>query len=114
MIYTRWLYELDYRATRRLVAWGVLCVALLTYLLTLEPTASFWDCPEYVAVATGLQVGHPPGNPIFMLAARFFVVDACGAFLRQLRAGTGVPGLGGECYECRVRRPDSDAALPDD
>ena len=84
MIYTRWLYELDYRATRRLVAWGVLCVALLTYLLTLEPTASFWDCPEYVAVATGLQVGHPPGNPLWMLVARFFVNFAPGPEYRAL------------------------------
>lgn len=62
-----------YTSARRLCAWGVLCVALLTYLLTLEPTASYWDCPEYISVATGLQPGHPPGNPLWMLAARFFV-----------------------------------------
>jgi len=54
----------------------VLCTALLTYLLTVEPTASFWDCPEYIAVAVGLQNGHPPGNPLWMLLARFFVTFA--------------------------------------
>ena len=48
-------------------------VAAVTYLLTLEPTASFWDCPEFISQGAKLEVGHPPGNPIFMLAARFFV-----------------------------------------
>lgn len=67
---------MDYRSARRLCAWCVLCVALLTYLLTVEPTASFWDCPEYIAVAVGLQNGHPPGNPLWMLLARFFVTFA--------------------------------------
>ncbi len=67
------LSAINYGNARRLCAWCVLCVALLTYLLTLEPTASYWDCPEYIAVATGLQPGHPPGNPTWMLAARFFV-----------------------------------------
>ncbi|MCM1320424.1 MAG: DUF2723 domain-containing protein [Muribaculaceae bacterium] len=66
-------YGLNYMYARRLCAWGVLCVALLTYLLTTEPTASYWDCPEYIAVGTNLEVGHPPGNPLWMLAARFFV-----------------------------------------
>lgn len=78
MISAPWLYEVDHKATRRLAAWGVLCVALLTYLLTLEPTASYWDCPEYISVATGLQPGHPPGNPFWMLAARFFIDFAPG------------------------------------
>lgn len=52
---------------------GVLMVALITYLSTVEPTASYWDCPEYIAVAAGMQPGHPPGNPVWMLAARFFI-----------------------------------------
>ncbi len=48
-------------------------VALATYLLTIDPSASYWDCPEYVAVADKLLTGHPPGNPMWMLAARFMV-----------------------------------------
>ena len=52
---------------------SLLAVAALTYLLTVEPTASFWDCPEFISQGAKLEVGHPPGNPIFMLAARFFV-----------------------------------------
>lgn len=67
------LHNINYTLARRLCAWCILCVALLTYLLTLEPTASYWDCPEYIAVATGLQPGHPPGNPFWMLTARFFI-----------------------------------------
>ena len=48
-------------------------VAAITYMLTLEPTASFWDCGEFIAQGYKLEVGHPPGNPIFILAARFFI-----------------------------------------
>ena len=53
-------------------------IAAVTYLLTLEPTASFWDCPEFISQGYKLEIGHPPGNPIFMLAARFFVNFAPG------------------------------------
>lgn len=52
--------------------WFVFLVALVTYWLTLEPTASYWDCGEFIIQADKLEVGHPPGNPIFMLTARFF------------------------------------------
>ena len=55
------------------LGWFCFLIAAITYLLTVEPTASFWDCPEFIAQGTKLEVGHPPGNPIFMLAARFFV-----------------------------------------
>ena len=48
-------------------------IAAITYLLTLEPTASFWDCPEFISQGFKQEVGHPPGNPIFILAARFFI-----------------------------------------
>ena len=60
------------------LGWLCFIVAAVTYILTLEPTASFWDCPEFIAQGTKLEVGHPPGNPIFMLAARFFVNFAGG------------------------------------
>ncbi len=55
------------------LGWLCFVIAAVTYLMTLEPTASFWDCPEFISQGYKLEVGHPPGNPIFMLAARFFV-----------------------------------------
>lgn len=60
------------------LGWLCFIIAAVTYLLTIEPTASFWDCPEFISQGYKLEVGHPPGNPIFMLAARFFVNFAGG------------------------------------
>jgi len=62
-----------YNIINDLLGWVCFVVAAVTYLLTIEPTASFWDCPEFISQGAKLEVGHPPGNPIFMLAARFFV-----------------------------------------
>lgn len=67
-----------YNLINNVLGWVCFAVAAITYLLTVEPTASFWDCPEFIAQGAKLEVGHPPGNPIFMLAARFFVNFACG------------------------------------
>ena len=55
------------------LGWLMFAIATITYMLTLEPTASFWDCGEFIAQGYKLEVGHPPGNPIFILAARFFI-----------------------------------------
>jgi len=49
-------------------------VSAVTYLLTIEPTASYWDCGEFIASSYKLEVGHPPGNPMFQLIARFFTM----------------------------------------
>src|SRR5574344_2122661 len=57
-----------------IVAVVVLAVASVTYLSTIEPTASFWDCGEFIASSYKLEVGHPPGNPMFQLFARFFTL----------------------------------------
>lgn len=62
-----------YNLVNNVLGWVAFAVAAVTYLLTIEPTASFWDCPEFIVQGTKLEVGHPPGNPIFMLTARFFV-----------------------------------------
>ena len=62
-----------YNIVNNALGWVCFLIAALTYLLTLEPTASFWDCPEFILQGAKLEVGHPPGNPIFMLAARFFI-----------------------------------------
>lgn len=52
----------------------VLLIASFTYLSTIEPTAGFWDCGEFIASSYKLEVGHPPGNPVFQLVARFFTL----------------------------------------
>ncbi|MCM1051103.1 MAG: DUF2723 domain-containing protein [Paenibacillus sp.] len=67
-----------YNLINDILGWLCFIVAAVTYLLTVEPTASFWDCPEFISQGYKLEVGHPPGNPIFMLAARFFVNFAFG------------------------------------
>ena len=60
----------------RLTALFAFIVSAVTYLLTIEPTASFWDCGEFIASSYKLEVGHPPGNPVFQLFARFFSMFA--------------------------------------
>ena len=54
-------------------------VSVVTYLLTIEPSASFWDCGEFIASSYKLEVGHPPGNPVFQLIGRFFTMFTDGA-----------------------------------
>ncbi|MDE6768324.1 MAG: DUF2723 domain-containing protein, partial [Muribaculaceae bacterium] len=61
-----------YQLINNIGGWFVFTIALITYWLTLEPTASYWDCGEFIIQADKLEIGHPPGNPIFMLTARFF------------------------------------------
>ena len=61
-----------YNLINNVGGWFVFTIALITYWLTLEPTASYWDCGEFIIQADKLEIGHPPGNPIFMLTARFF------------------------------------------
>ncbi len=65
--------EKRYNLVNNLLGWVCFAIAAVTYLLTIEPTASFWDCPEFISQGYKLEVGHPPGNPIFMLTARFFI-----------------------------------------
>ena len=54
------------------MAWLVFAIAAIVYGLTLEPTASLWDCPEFIACGYKLEIGHPPGAPFYMLAANLF------------------------------------------
>ena len=60
-----------YKLINNTLGWLIFIVAAATYLLTIEPTASFWDCPEFIAQGFKTEIGHPPGNPIFILAANF-------------------------------------------
>ena len=63
----------------RITAFLVFAVSAFTYLSTIEPSASFWDCGEFIASSYKLEVGHPPGNPVFQLFARFFTMFSDGA-----------------------------------
>ena len=76
----------------RLTAFVVFIVAAMTYLLTIEPTASFWDCGEFIASSYKLEVGHPPGNPVFQLFARFFTM-----FFDSQHAAMAVNGMNAIC-----------------
>ena len=60
----------------RRVGWCVFAIAALVYLLTIEPSSSLWDCGEFVATSYKLEVGHPPGAPLFMLVARIATLFA--------------------------------------
>ncbi len=66
--------EKKFKLWNRISALTVFLVSLVTYFSTLEPTASFWDCGEFIASSYKLEVGHPPGNPVFQLIARFFTM----------------------------------------
>jgi hypothetical protein len=68
----------QYRLINNITGWVIFAVAALTYLMTIEPTASLWDCGEYIATGYKLEVGHPPGNPVFMVMAKFFTLFAGG------------------------------------
>ena len=63
----------------RITGWLVFAIAAAVYLLTMEPTASLWDCAEFIATSYKLEVGHPPGAPLFMMISRFFTLFAPGA-----------------------------------
>ena len=62
----------QYRTINNLVGWITFIIAATVYCLTIEPTASFWDCPEFITTGYKLEVGHPPGAPFFMLVANLF------------------------------------------
>lgn len=61
-----------YKLINNVLGWIVFLIATTVYLMTIEPTASFWDCGEFISSAFKLEVGHPPGAPFFMLTANLF------------------------------------------
>ena len=68
-----------YNIINNVVGWVVFAIAAFTYCSTIEPTASFWDCPEFITTAYKLEVGHPPGAPFFMLFGNLFSLFASDA-----------------------------------
>ena len=68
----------SYKLLNNAFGWLTFLIALITYGMTVEPTASFWDCGEFIATAYKLQIGHPPGAPLFMIIGRVATLFAMG------------------------------------
>ena len=66
----------QFKNLNNIIGWSVFLIASFVYLSTIEQTVSFWDCGEYIATAYKLQVGHPPGAPLFQLFGRIFTLFA--------------------------------------
>lgn len=69
---------MNYSKINNIVGWFCFFIATLTYILTLEPSVSFWDCGEFIASALKMQVVHQPGAPLFLMIQRFFAIFAMG------------------------------------
>ena len=67
---------MNFRVWNLRLGWFAFAISLISYLLTVEPTASYWDCSEYIATAAKLQVGHPPGAPFFQMVGAVFAILA--------------------------------------
>ena len=70
------LNKTNFKFWNNITGWMVFFIATITYLLTIEPTTSLWDCSEFIAVSYKLEVGHPPGAPLFMMLARLAAILA--------------------------------------
>ena len=66
------MQQVRFKFVDRIVGWLVFAIAATVYCLTVEPTASLWDCSEFIISAYKLEIGHPPGAPFFMLTANLF------------------------------------------
>tara|TARA_R110001632_G_scaffold199060_2_gene321444 strand:+ start:10196 stop:13306 length:3111 start_codon:yes stop_codon:yes gene_type:complete len=64
----------NFKKWNLILGWGTFAIALITYSLTLEPTVSAWDCGEYISTSVKLEVGHPPGAPLFQMLGAFFAM----------------------------------------
>ncbi|TDI76986.1 MAG: DUF2723 domain-containing protein [Bacteroidetes bacterium] len=71
--------EFNFSKWNKTLGWFVFTIALITYWLTVEPTVSFWDAGEYITTASNLEVGHPPGAPLYQLLGAFFSIFAMNA-----------------------------------
>ena len=67
---------MNYQRINNLIGWFTFLIASYVFISTIEPTGSFWDCGEFIATAHKLEVGHPPGAPLFLMLARIFILFA--------------------------------------
>ena len=67
-----------FKRWNNIVGWAVFAIAAAVYLMTMEPVSSLWDCSEFIATSYKLEVGHPPGAPLFMMLARLATLFAFG------------------------------------
>ena len=67
---------MKYKLWNNVTGWLAFLVTAVVYLMTMESTTSFWDCGEFIATAYKLEVGHPPGAPLFMIMGRIFTLFA--------------------------------------
>lgn len=83
--------DINFSFWNKLLAWVAFAIALITFALTAEPTASFWDAGEYISTSAKLQVGHPPGAPFYQIFGAFFAMFAADdtqvAFMVNLMSG---------------------------
>ena len=70
------MMNFNFNKWNTILGWTAFAIALITYSLTVEPTMSFWDCGEYISTAAKLEVGHPPGAPLFQILGAFFAMFA--------------------------------------
>jgi hypothetical protein len=66
----------NYNLINTITGWIVFAISSIVYLLTIEPTTSFWDCGEFITTSYKLEIGHPPGAPVFMIFGRLFTIFA--------------------------------------
>ena len=86
----------NYRRWNNLTGWLLFVISTIVYLLTLEPTVSFWDCGEFILSAFKLQVGHPPGAPLFLMIGRVATLFAGGDGSKA--------ACDGKCIGCHKQR----------
>jgi hypothetical protein len=72
------MINFNFKKWNTILGWTVFSIALITYSLTVEPTLSFWDAGEYIATSANLEIGHPPGAPLFQMIGAFFAMFAFG------------------------------------
>ena len=64
--------DFNFTKWNKIIGWLAFTIALITFTLTVEPTASFWDAGEYIATSSKLEIGHPPGAPLYQIMGAFF------------------------------------------